>query len=116
MTSSKDSVASLAGNLAMSASPLTCTISFQGLTVFQMRQLYRCVVGITSVCGTTVLDPPDWLDRSLALALALSLKDLENASALTNSSSRRSTDLSLESVGFSPEECKEIRAWETKRK
>ena len=89
MTNSSDLDASTVESLATTLSPVICTISFRGRTGSEMMQLFQAVNTITEVCGVAALDPYDWPNRSLALALRLSLKDSENDSAKTQRSSQK---------------------------
>ena len=89
MTNYSDLDACIAENLVTFPSPLICIIFWKERSAWEIRQLFRAVNTIIEVCGVDALDPCDWPNRSLALALRLSLKDSESDSAKTQRSSQK---------------------------
>ena len=71
-----------ATSLDTSSNPLRCTINCAALTESEMTLLFR-FVNSTISRSAVVLEPTDWLERNLVLALALSLAPSEKHSALT---------------------------------
>lgn len=72
-------------SLVSSISPLRLIICCEELTALEMKLLFR-FVNFTINRSAVVLEPTNWLENNLGLALALSLAPSENASVQTKNS------------------------------